>query len=221
MRRALDVQAGWRGARIKALKAVGGPSPYAFVSVSTEGGTNLAAIGLSWKIGDKVFLRPGIGLAVHDRSSNVVYGGFRGDLGSRILFEPELGVGVRLGERVTAEASWVHVSNAGLFSRQNPGMDNIGHPSSAWASRLTDRQFQRPSIVLRPHHPVERLLVDQSELQPGFLEGQALLVGVLGDLGGIVVADLGRERGDQHQRAAHQLGDPPLVRPRARRARAR
>lgn len=122
----LDVQAGWRGARIKVLNAIGGPSPYAFVSVSTGGGTNLAAIGLSWKIGDKVFLRPGIGLAVHDRSSNIAYGGFRGDLGSRILFEPELGVGVRLGKRATAEASWVHVSNAGLLSRQNPGMDNIG-----------------------------------------------------------------------------------------------
>ncbi len=122
----LDVQAGWRGARIKALKAVGKPSPYAFVSVSTEGGTNLAAAGLSWKIGDKIFLRPGIGLAVHDRSSHVVHGGLRGDLGSRILFEPELGIGARLGKRVTAEASWVHVSHATLFSRQNPGMDNIG-----------------------------------------------------------------------------------------------
>jgi hypothetical protein len=122
----LDVQAGWRGARIKALKAIGGPSPYAFVSVSTEGGTNLAAAGLSWKIGDKIFLRPGIGLAIHDRSSHVVHGPLRGDLGSRILFEPELGVGVRLGKRMTAEASWVHVSHAGLFSGQNPGMDNIG-----------------------------------------------------------------------------------------------
>jgi lipid A 3-O-deacylase len=122
----LDVEAGWRGARIKALKPIGGPSPYAFVSVSTEGGTNLAAIGLSWKIGDKVFLRPGIGLAIHDRSSHVVHGFLRGDLGSRVLFEPELGVGVRLGKRVTAEAVWVHVSHAGLFSDQNPGMENIG-----------------------------------------------------------------------------------------------
>ncbi len=122
----LDVEAGWRGARIDALKAVGAPSPYAFVSVSTEGGTNLAAIGISWKIGDKIFLRPGIGLAIHDRSSHVIHGGLRGDLGSRILFEPELGVGVRLSKRVTAEASWVHVSHATLFSSQNPGMDNIG-----------------------------------------------------------------------------------------------
>lgn len=122
----LDVEAGIRGGRIKALKAIGAPSPYVFVSVSTEGGTNLAAAGLSWKIGDRVFLRPGIGLAVHDRSSHVVYGNLRGDLGSRILFEPELGVGFRIGERMSAEATWVHVSNAGLLANQNPGMENIG-----------------------------------------------------------------------------------------------
>lgn len=121
------VQAGWRGGRIEALKAVGAPSPYAFVSVSAEGGTNLAAAGISWKIGRKIYLRPGIGLAVHDRSSNVVYGNLRGDFGSRILFEPELGIGVQLSERFSVEASWIHVSHAGLFnSGQNPGMDNIG-----------------------------------------------------------------------------------------------
>jgi hypothetical protein len=123
----LAVSAGFRGEPIKALKAVGGPSPYVLVSVSTEGGTNLAAAGLSWKIGHKVYLRPGIGLAVHDRSSHIVYGNLRGDLGSRILFEPELGVGVQVSERVSVEAHWLHVSHAGLFnSGQNPGMDNIG-----------------------------------------------------------------------------------------------
>ncbi len=122
----LAVQAGVRGGRIAALKAIGGPSPYAFVSVSTEGGTSLAAAGLSWKIGGRLYLRPGIGLAVHDRSSNVVRGGLRGDLGSRILFEPELGLGFRIDDRWSAEASWIHLSHARLLSGQNPGMDNIG-----------------------------------------------------------------------------------------------
>jgi hypothetical protein len=123
----LAVQAGVRGGRIRTLKAIGAPSPYAFASVSTEGATNFAAVGLSWKIGGRLFLRPGIGLAVHDRSSRVVYGNLRGDFGSRILFEPELGLGFRIDERWSAEASWVHMSHAGLFnSRQNPGMDNLG-----------------------------------------------------------------------------------------------
>jgi lipid A 3-O-deacylase len=122
----LAVQAGIRGNRLKALSAIGAPSPYAFASVSTQGGTDLAAAGLSWKLGGRIYLRPGIGLAVHDRSSHVVRGGLRGDFGSRILFEPELGLGVRLGDRLSAEASWIHVSHATLFSHQNPGMDNIG-----------------------------------------------------------------------------------------------
>ena len=123
----IALSAGFRGDPIKALKGVGKPSPYILVSVSAEGGTNLAAAGLSWKIGRKLYLRPGIGLAVHDRSSNVVYGNLRGDFGSRILFEPEIGIGVQASERVSIEAHWLHVSHAGLFnSGQNPGMDNIG-----------------------------------------------------------------------------------------------
>jgi hypothetical protein len=123
----LAVQAGVRGSPLRGLKAIGSPSPYAFASVSTEGATNFAAVGLSWKIGGRVYLRPGIGLAVHDRSSNVVHGNLRGDFGSRILFEPELGLGLRIDERWSAEASWVHMSHAGLFnSRQNPGIDNLG-----------------------------------------------------------------------------------------------
>ena len=52
--------------------------------------------------------------------------GLRTDLGSRILFEPELGLGYRISDRVAIEAAWVHVSHAQLLSRQNPGMDSIG-----------------------------------------------------------------------------------------------
>jgi lipid A 3-O-deacylase len=122
----LAVQAGVRGSPIKGLKAIGSPSPYAFVSVATEGGTDLLAAGISWKIGNRVYLRPGIGLAVHDRSSHVVHGALRGDLGSRVLFEPELGLGFRIDPRWSAEATWVHVSHGTLFGHQNPGMDNIG-----------------------------------------------------------------------------------------------
>src|ERR1044072_444304 len=40
-----DVQLGWRGDRLRFL---GGPSPYAFVSVATGGETHMAAAGLGW-----------------------------------------------------------------------------------------------------------------------------------------------------------------------------
>jgi len=121
-----DLELGWRGGRIGGLGFIGAPSPYAFGSFATGGETHLAAAGLSWRIGRRLFARPGIGLAVHTRSSHGVINGLRTDLGSRVLFEPELGLGYQLNDRVALEAAWVHVSHAQLFSRQNPGMDSIG-----------------------------------------------------------------------------------------------
>ena len=120
-----DFQLGWRGERIRALRAIGSPSPYALVSVATGGETYFAAAGVTWRIGGRVYLRPGIGIAVHSRGDGAV-GGIRTDLGSRILFEPELGVGVLVSDRLSIEAAWVHLSHAQLFGRQNPGMDSVG-----------------------------------------------------------------------------------------------
>jgi len=124
--RGVDFQIGWRGERIGALRAIGAPAPHAFISVNSAGDTNFAAAGLSWKIGQRLYLRPGVGIAIHDRSSRVVAGNRRIDFGSRILFEPELGIGYRLSDRVALEASWIHLSHAQLLSRQNPGLDNFG-----------------------------------------------------------------------------------------------
>ena len=84
--------------------------------------------GLAFKFGDKFFIRPGLGIAVHTGSTRDYTrpGSDRIDFGSRVLFEPELGVGFRISERATVEASWVHMSHAQLFSAQNPGIDNFG-----------------------------------------------------------------------------------------------
>jgi hypothetical protein len=78
--------------------------------------------GLNWKIGGRTYVRPGVGVAVHDRQSRLVRGGRRLDLGSRLLFELEMGIGYELTDRVSIEASWVHLSHARLFSQQNPGL---------------------------------------------------------------------------------------------------
>lgn len=49
-----------------------------------------------------------------------------------------------------------------------------------------------------------KLVLGQSlELQGTLLEGEALLVGVLGYLAGHVVADLGVKAGDKHKTARH------------------
>jgi hypothetical protein len=122
-----DIQLGYRGKRIEGLSAIGAPSPYIFGSVNTKGDTSFVAAGLSWKIGKTVYLRPAIGLALHDGPiPRVGLNGRRTDLGSRILFEPEIGLGVAISPRVSLEASWTHISNATLFSGQNPGIDMIG-----------------------------------------------------------------------------------------------
>jgi hypothetical protein len=121
-----DLELGWRGDRIRALRAIGAPSPQAFVSLNSAGDTHFAAAGLSWKIGGRIYLRPGIGLAVHTGPGRVVPGDGRIDFGSRILFAPEVGIGARVSDRLSVEASWVHLSHAQLFGPQNPGLDTIG-----------------------------------------------------------------------------------------------
>lgn len=121
----VDLQLGYRWDPLMNGK---GPQPYLFASVNSAGETHYAAAGLSFKFGDKVFVRPGLGIVAHTGSTaNFSHPDHdHVDFGSRILFAPELGLGVRLGERATIEASWVHLSHAQLFGGQNPGMDNIG-----------------------------------------------------------------------------------------------
>jgi len=119
----VDVQFGYRGGR---LFPTLGLQPYVFGALNTAGDTSYAAAGLSWKFGDRIFIRPGLGLAIHNGSARTFDRPDRIAFGSRILFEPELGVGIRLAPRATIEASWVHMSHATLFSGQNPGIDNIG-----------------------------------------------------------------------------------------------
>lgn len=123
----VDVQVGWRGGGIRHLLG-DRLQPYMFDAVNTAGNTSYIAAGLSAKFGDRFYVRPGLGLALHTGSTNRFDNPFNNklELGSRVLFEPELGIGVRVAPRVTAEASWVHLSHATIFSGQNPGIDNIG-----------------------------------------------------------------------------------------------
>ncbi len=119
-----DVQLGFRGGKIGRTPI----QPYAFVAVNTAGETNYAAAGISAKFGKRVYIRPGVGLAVHTGSAKNFEDPFNGkvDFGSRILFAPEVGIGFQATDRLSVEASWVHLSHAQLFGRQNPGMDNFG-----------------------------------------------------------------------------------------------
>ena len=123
-----DIAAGYRFAPIAALGAIGSPAPYLIASINTAGDTSFAGAGLSWTVGKgSVYLRPAVGLVVHDGPANSVRAGRHTELGSRILFEPEIAVGYRVDKRVSIEASWMHISQARLFNgAQNPGIDMMG-----------------------------------------------------------------------------------------------
>lgn len=118
----VDIQLGHRWGPIGGTRL----QPYVFAAANTAGETHYAAAGLSMKFGDRFFIRPGLGLAIHSGSDGNFQRRDRIAFGSRVLFEPEIGVGARLTERMAIEASWVHLSHAQLFGRQNPGIDNIG-----------------------------------------------------------------------------------------------
>jgi len=126
----VDIAAGVRFEGIEALGFIGSPEPYVVGSLNLSGDTSFAGAGLAWTIGKGPFyVRPGIGLVVHDGPELRVNPatGLRTDLGSRVLFEPEIGVGYRFSERASVEAHWMHISQGQIFdSDQNPGIDMIG-----------------------------------------------------------------------------------------------
>ena len=119
-----DVQLGYR------FDGIGrtGIQPYLFGALNTAGDTSYAAAGVSYRFGRTVYVRPGIGLAIHNGSKRDFEIPDNGEIefGSRVLFEPELSIGYQANERLSLEASWVHMSQGQLFSGQNPGIDNIG-----------------------------------------------------------------------------------------------
>ncbi|MFC7535962.1 acyloxyacyl hydrolase [Sphingomonas sp. GCM10030256] len=120
----VDLQLGYRFGGIGRT----GLQPYAFGAVNNAGDTTYAAAGISYRWGRDIYLRPGIGLAVHNGSKDEFERPDNGEIefGSRVLFEPELSLGYQASDRLSVEASWVHMSQGTLFSGQNPGIDNIG-----------------------------------------------------------------------------------------------
>jgi len=119
-----DFMIGWRGDRIGSTPL----QPYAYGLINSSGGTNFAVGGLSMRFGDRIFVRPAIGVAVHSGSASKTRDDLNGDIefGSRFLFAPEIAGGVQIRRRLSAEVSWIHLSHAQIFSRTNPGIDNIG-----------------------------------------------------------------------------------------------
>jgi hypothetical protein len=119
-----DVTLGYRGGKIGRTPL----QPYVFGALNTAGDTSYAAAGLSARFGRGIYFRPGLGIAIHNGSAQKFQNlsNDKIDFGSRVLFEPEVAVGAQVNGRLSIEASWVHMSHAQLFGRQNPGIDNLG-----------------------------------------------------------------------------------------------
>jgi hypothetical protein len=119
-----DLMLGYRGGNIGRTPL----QPYVFGALNTAGDTSYAAVGLSAKFGRSVYFRPGLGIAIHNGSAKKFQDLSNDEIefGSRVLFEPEVAVGAQVNSRLSIEASWVHMSHAQLFGRQNPGIDNLG-----------------------------------------------------------------------------------------------
>lgn len=126
----VDLVAGYRFGKVEALGFIGKPEPFVILSANTAGDTSFAGAGIGWTLGKgRFYARPGVGLVVHDGSGLRIDPATRQhtELGSRVLFEPELGIGYRVNPRLSVEANWTHISHARLFNaQQNPGIDMIG-----------------------------------------------------------------------------------------------
>ena len=144
-----NIHLGWRSDRIDSAPSwMGGPRAHIFVSGNTEGDTSYIAAGLSWHIpltdDGRVYLQPGMGLAVHDGydlfpdfsepgitpeefNRRVALRYERIEFGSQILFEPELALGYRISDEASVELSYVHLSNGQIFHQgKNEGLDEVG-----------------------------------------------------------------------------------------------
>lgn len=117
-----DIQLGYRGGAVGHTPL----QPYVFGALNTAGQTSYAAAGLSARFGRSLYIRPGLGIAIHNGSADKFFRTDKIAFGSRVLFEPELAVGTQLNSRLSVEASWVHMSHAQLFGGENPGIDNLG-----------------------------------------------------------------------------------------------
>ena len=121
-----QLSVGYRTTPLEGLRVIGSPSAQAFAAGNTAGGVAYGVAGLSWRFGERFFLRPGVGLAVHNGKVGEFQQGRELNLGSRVLAELELGLGWQVNERLSVEASIVHLSHGQSRGEQNPGLDDIG-----------------------------------------------------------------------------------------------
>ena len=140
-----QIVAGVRTTALEELRFIGKPRVHLLVGVNTAGGTDYIASGFAWRfaLDRRFYVQPGIGLGIHDsrvafpspdepgitaaeRAKRIRDFRTKLDLGSRVLFEPEMTVGWKATPRMSVELSWIHLSHGRLAGHYNPGVADVG-----------------------------------------------------------------------------------------------
>ncbi|MEH3041416.1 MAG: acyloxyacyl hydrolase [Sphingomonas paucimobilis] len=139
----VDLQIAYRTAPLRILLK---PGLTAKAQINTVGRTSFFSVGAEWRqhiLRGRVYGQAGIGATVIDGyrftpdpfqpgiSSEEAWRRYdiyrrRTSFGSKILFNPNASIGVRVDRRWAVELVWEHYSHRQIFLETNPGIDNIG-----------------------------------------------------------------------------------------------
>ena len=139
----VDIQLLYRTSPLRILLK---PRLTAKAQINTAERTRFASIGAEWRqhvLKGRLYGQIGIGVTIHDgyrftpdpfepgisntealRRYDIAT--TRVGFGSRILFNPNASIGVRLNPRWAVEAVWEHHSHRQIFNDVNPGIDHLG-----------------------------------------------------------------------------------------------
>lgn len=143
-----DTQLGIRSDRIESLWWLGKPSIHLLGSVNSEVRTDFVAVGVNYPLhifpDKRFFIRPGIGIAytngeadvgnafepglsASEKARRIQLNATRIDFGSHAVFEPEFALGYHFTPKLSAEISYVHLSNGQILHQgKNQGLDDVG-----------------------------------------------------------------------------------------------
>lgn len=139
----VDVQLAYRTAPLRILLK---SRLTAKAQINTAGRTSFFSAGAEWRqhiLRGRVYGQAGIGVTVIDGyrftpdpfqpgiSTEEAWRRYdiyrrRTSFGSKVLFNPNASIGVRLDRRWAVELAWEHFSHRQMFSDTNPGIDNVG-----------------------------------------------------------------------------------------------
>ena len=120
---------------IPALNAIYQPRAHLGFTANTAGYTSAGYTGVTWdfNLGSNFFFAPSFGFTVHNgqlktkkTATGTVIDTGRPALGSTVLFREGADIGYRFAGGHSAAVFFGHMSNAGLFAKENAGMNFLG-----------------------------------------------------------------------------------------------